>query len=316
MKLPKILIIAAITMGSTGVAFQSLSDTTQTKPKVTVTQQQLNDQSTLAINWMQSSGEYAALTHQAFNVARMSFDIAVVKGVKNPAVVVDIDETVFNNSYYQAEMIGTDKQFSSASWNEWVKAKQATAIPGAVSFVNYVNSHGGKVFYISNRDVSSTRDSKNNDVELATIANLKAVGFTRVNESTTILDGEFVKTINGQRDTSKQWRREAVEKGLVDGIPHTIVVLIGDNLDDFDARAGKPNSERRDYVETNQRRYGTINYAGSKIEPAYIVIPNPMYGSWEAGLYKPSEFGSKKWFQMSPSEKNQQRKEALMRSNY
>lgn len=40
-------------------------------------------------------------------------------------------------------------------------------MPGAVDFANYVNSHGGTMFYVSNRD------RKDFD---ATVANMKALG--------------------------------------------------------------------------------------------------------------------------------------------
>lgn len=51
----------------------------------TVTQKQLNDQSLLGINWVQQSGEYRALTYQAFNIAKIAFDTAKTENI-NPAV--------------------------------------------------------------------------------------------------------------------------------------------------------------------------------------------------------------------------------------
>ncbi|BCL40115.1 HAD family acid phosphatase [Nostoc sp. MS1] len=63
-----------------------------------ITNAQLNEQSVLAINWVQQSGEYQALTYQAFNIAKIVFDQA--KRVHQPTVIVDIDETVLDNSAY------------------------------------------------------------------------------------------------------------------------------------------------------------------------------------------------------------------------
>lgn len=76
-----------------------------------ITNAQLNEQSVLAINWVQQSGEYQALTYQAFNIARIVFDQAKAKKVRQPAVIVDIDETVLDNSAYQAGLIGTNSGF-------------------------------------------------------------------------------------------------------------------------------------------------------------------------------------------------------------
>lgn len=110
-----------------------------------LTQQELNEQSVMAIDWVQQSGEYRALAYQAFNCAKFAFDNAIALGIKNPAVVVDIDETVLDNSSYQAGLIDTDKAFSPPSWNAWVKAKKARAIPGAIEFINYITAKQGKV---------------------------------------------------------------------------------------------------------------------------------------------------------------------------
>ncbi|MGJ5634946.1 HAD family acid phosphatase [Nostoc sp. CALU 1950] len=70
-----------------------------------ITNAQLNEQSVLALNWVQQSGEYQALTYQAFNISQLIFDQAKAKKVRNPAVIVDVDETVLDNSAYQAGFI-------------------------------------------------------------------------------------------------------------------------------------------------------------------------------------------------------------------
>lgn len=279
-----------------------------------LTQQELNQESVMAINWFQQSGEYIALAHQAFNMSKLIFDQALTQRIKNPAVIVDIDETVLNNSAYQASLVNTNNSFPT-NWDEWIKSKKATAIPGAVEFVNYVNSNGGKVFFISDRSQSSSNNYKNNDLELATVANLKGVGFSGTNHTTVLLKEEFNKLINGRENSSKQWRHEAVEKGLVDGTAHQIVVLVGDNLNDFDENAGTLNNERRSYVESVKNSYGMANFKPSpkSLKPAYIMLPNPMYGAWETGLYNPSAFGKEKWSQLSPSEKSRQRNNNLIK---
>jgi 5'-nucleotidase (lipoprotein e(P4) family) len=279
-----------------------------------LTQQQLNEQSILALNWMQQSGEYVALTHQAFNNAKMLFDYARFRKVSNLAVIVDIDETVLDNSAYQAGLIDTNNRFNSKSWNQWVSAKKAIAIPGALNFVNYVNARGGKVFFITDRVKSSQKDGTGNDLEMATIENLKSLGFTGVNPNTVILKGEFTKTIAGKIDTSKEWRREAVVNSKADGRKYNVVALIGDNLNDFDDKAGQTNQERRAYVQENKYRYGSIDIAGRRIlKSAYITLPNPIYGAWELGLYNPQSVGKKQLNELTPAELSQQRKQTLNR---
>ena len=115
---------------------------------------------------MQQSGEYRALAYQAFNIAKLTFDTAKSKKITRPAIIVDIDETVLDNSPYQAGLLDSDNGFELSTWNQWIKAEKAKAVPGAVEFVNYVNKNWGKVFFISNRDVKSVKTSKNNDLEM------------------------------------------------------------------------------------------------------------------------------------------------------
>jgi 5'-nucleotidase (lipoprotein e(P4) family) len=269
-----------------------------------ITQQQLNQQAILAINWVQQSGEYQALTYQAFNIAK----------IINPAIIVDIDETVLDNSPYQAGLLDTNKGYQTPTWNQWVKAEKAKAIPGAVEFVNYVNNNGGQVFFVSNRTEKSLKNSPNNDVEIATINNLKSVGFTKVNDETVLVKGEFNKLINGKEDTSKQWRLDAIKNGNANGKKQTIIAFIGDSLNDFEETAGRNNQQRRDFVDKTRNFYGMLNVSkDGKIQPAYIALPNPMYGNWETALYNSQAFKKQSALEMTPAQISQQRKESLNR---
>ncbi|MBD2667375.1 5'-nucleotidase, lipoprotein e(P4) family [Richelia sinica] len=277
------------------------------------TGQQLNQQGMLAVNWVQQSGEYRALTYQAFNIAKLTFDTAKSKNISRPAIIVDIDETVLDNSPYQAGLLDSNKGYETTTWNQWIKAEKAKAVPGAVEFVNYVNNNGGKLFFISNRTTKSVKTSKINDLEISTINNLKAVGFTGVNENTVLLKGEFTKIINGKEDNSKQWRVDAVKNGSADKTKYTVVALIGDNLNDFDETIGKTNQERRDFTDKYRHAYGMLNVNKGIIEPAYIAIPNPMYGNWETGMYNPKAFNKQSAFDLTPVQRNQQRRESLTR---
>ncbi|MCO5799712.1 MAG: 5'-nucleotidase, lipoprotein e(P4) family [Dolichospermum sp. OL03] len=279
-----------------------------------ITTKQLNQQGMLAVNWVQQSGEYRALTYQAFNLAKLTFDIAKSKKIARPAIIVDIDETVLDNSPYQAGLLDSNKGYETTTWNQWIKAEKAKAVPGAVEFVNYVNKNGGKVFFISNRNAKSVKTSKINDLEISTIKNLKEVGFTGVNENTVLLKGEFSKIINSKEDNSKQWRVDAVKNGSADKTKYTIVALIGDNLNDFDETAGNNNQQRRNFVDKNRNFYGMLNATNKEvIQRAYIAISNPMYGNWETGMYNSQAFNKQTAFDMTPAERNLQRRESLNR---
>lgn len=216
---------------------------------------QLQQQAVMGINWMQQSGEYQALAYQAFNTAKVAFDNASAPKGKKKAVVVDLDETMVDNSAYAGWQVQHGKAFDGKDWTRWVNARQTQAVPGAVEFNNYVNTHGGTMFYVSNR--------KDDGEKVATVEDLKKLGFNGVTNQTLLLKKD---------KSSKSARFADIEKQGYD-----IVLYIGDNLNDFgDATYHKPNAERRQFVQANSQAFGK----------KFIVLPNPNYGDWEGGLAK------------------------------
>ena len=79
----------------------------------------LAEQTMLAINWMQQSGEYRALAYQAFNAAKTAFDAAKPANGMKKAVVVDLDETMIDNSAEGANRVFTKKGYSKEGWSLW-----------------------------------------------------------------------------------------------------------------------------------------------------------------------------------------------------
>ncbi len=106
------------------------------------------------ILFMQKAAEYRALCYQAFNLARMSLDADEKNRRKLPkterkkprAVVVDIDETMLDNSPAQADSIKNRSPFNLKEWYAWGEMRKAKAIPGAVEFANYAAAQNVKIF--------------------------------------------------------------------------------------------------------------------------------------------------------------------------
>ncbi|MBA3804794.1 MAG: 5'-nucleotidase, lipoprotein e(P4) family, partial [Acidobacteria bacterium] len=72
--------------------------------------------------WTQLSGEWRALAYQAYNFARILLDQDLRTNRKRKmrrAVVVDIDETVLDNSRYQASLIREHKSYPQ-DWTAWI----------------------------------------------------------------------------------------------------------------------------------------------------------------------------------------------------
>ena len=182
------------------------------------------EHSVQALLWQQQSAEYKALCHQAFNMAKMQLDNIVVEGkhFKRPlAIVTDIDETVLDNSPYNAKMVQTDKDYTQETWYDWGKQESAKAVPGALAFFNYAHKKGVSVYYLSNR---------NKIQEPETLDNLQSMGFIHVDEKHILLrtDG-----------SGKELRRNKI------GQSHQIIMLLGDNLSDFSELFDKQSTEKR-----------------------------------------------------------------------
>ncbi|HAQ64855.1 MAG TPA: 5'-nucleotidase, lipoprotein e(P4) family [Bacteroidales bacterium] len=207
----------------------------------------------MATLWYQRADEFSALCYQAYNLAQLRLDqeMATGRSVKPRAIVVDIDETVLDNSPFEARCIVNRTNYPTG-WSEWVVAANAGAIPGAVEFLNYASSLGVEVFYISNRKEKE---------RASTIDNLMNQRFPMADSSHLLLR---------TTETNKEARRNHVLAS------HKIVMLMGDNLNDFtSAFEGNTPLERRQNADSLQHEFGR----------RYIVLPNPMYGDWEGALW-------------------------------
>lgn len=224
------------------------------------------------------AAEYKALAYQAYNIARMRLDqIAHAhRWEKKRAVVVDIDETVLNNTPYEAEALLRDKPYP-ACWDSWMRLAQARAIPGAVSFLNYAQSQGFEVFYISNRQARYTRQ---------TVANLKEAGFPNANATHVLL--RRPKSADNPNPSSKESRREQVRKQ-----GYHIALYMGDNLGDF-YETQSTSAKRNRQVEAKRRRFGR----------RFILLPNAMYGSWARALKTDNSASVKRLLQRMSTQLN------------
>ena len=82
-----------------------------------------------------------------------------------PVIIMDLDETVLDNSEYQVELFEKSETYNSKSWNKWVKKEISTLVPGAKDFiVRYKKHENAKIIYLSNRDKVTLKATKNNKI--------------------------------------------------------------------------------------------------------------------------------------------------------
>ena len=250
----KILSLLAVSL--TVLTMTGCNNLTEKKEeKVVLTYDQLvARENMMATNWYQTSGEAKALYIQGYNVATERLKEYLKKPHEKPySIVLDLDETVLDNSPYQAENIVKGVGYTSETWDEWVKMKKAKAVPGAKEFLQFADKNGVKIYYISDR-VESQLD--------ATIENLK-------NEGIPVQSRENVLLKNKEDKSGKVNRREYVKK-------HTdLIMLFGDNLSDFDVFSSSSIEDRNKRVEELSAEFGE----------KFILFPNPMYGAFESAIY-------------------------------
>ena len=212
----------------------------------------LSQQAVDAVIWQATSAEAHRLFQQGYELARIRLDenMKQLYGMP-PAVVVDVDETVLDNSPYEVTAVAISRTYLDSSWTQWVAMRKAMPLPGSVEFLTYAAGRGCEIFYVTNR---------NADHKDATVANLQQAGFP-------MADNAHVFTAEGTTD--KTMRRKAIS------MDYDIKLVIGDQLRDFDEvfkdrwdNYGRPQV---DAMQDTLRKY-------------FVLLPNPMYGTWRDAI--------------------------------
>ncbi len=231
-----------------------------------------------AVLWVQTSAEYGAIARQTFRAARSAVGDALVNSKWTasmeqqmladgkdkdwlqslpPAVVMDVDETVLDNSRFQVGLIESGNEYSPERWKEFVNKKVSTAIPGSVDFVHALRAAGVTPIFVTNRE---------HVVEPATRENLIAVGLMKESDPDLI----FTKYEKEEWTSNKQTRRlELANK-------YRILLLLGDDLNDF---------VETEYHSSSEARRRTAEQFKQWFGERWFVFPNPSYGGWEQSLY-------------------------------
>ena len=221
-----------------------------------------------AVIYQTSSKEYPVLSSFVYNQAIAALPTRFAEG---DVVVMDVDETVLDNSTYQKERESVGLGYSSKSWADWVKREEATLVPGVAEFIDEVVERNGKVALITNRDKTLDKHTWNNLLAHGlplTTSNTCVVGRTAEDKEAVALEGMVndkdlrrmqltqgkIACSNTSNDTASTW-----------AVPHAIIMQIGDNIEDV----GGVTQESAN-VETLMPRVGT----------EIFILPNPMYGSW------------------------------------
>ena len=217
--------------------------------------------------WTQTSAGYRAAALQAYRLAGHSLKralrdpgwTALVDGPEpdgTPAVILDVDETVLDNSPYQARRLRRGAGYTPESWAAWVEEAAAPAVPGALAFTRGADDVGVAVFYVTNRDAPQ---------EEATLRNLLALGFPVDSAGERLM-------MQGERPA---WGGDKRSRRLAVAEDHRVLLLIGDDFNDLVSGVRDSPAAYRRALDRHEGRFGQ----------AWFMLPNPAYGTWERAGY-------------------------------
>lgn len=228
-----------------------------------------------AVLWTQTSIEHELLYRQVYAAATRQLAPALadprwdalpqpereLRGLP-PALIVDIDETLLDNTPVSARAILDDGPYDYDQWYRWVERGEARALPGAVEFLQAAARLGVTPYYLSNREPGQEAD---------TLANLRRAGFPIDAPGQILTAGT---AIGGCQDSGsdKTCRRQWV------GQRARVLLLVGDSFGDFLAAPNRLQSQREaaaPYLEWFGQRW--------------FLLPNPTYGGWYSAPYRDRE---------------------------
>ena len=217
-----------------------------------------------AVLWQKTSAEYAALARQAYRLARRNLDRALADpswtaaleqtgtfGDLPPAIIFDLDETVIDNTPYEVRIVLEYGEATQSTFDTWCEKADAAAVPGVLDFLRYAQSRQVAIFYVSARPEA---------MRGCTIETLRRLGVPLADAADRLrLGGDEGKT-GHRRDIAGRFR---------------LLLLVGDNLEDFVEGSRAAPEERKRVARRHDALWGS----------KWIILPNPMYGHWEAAFY-------------------------------
>lgn len=281
------LTVAALAALLSGCAAQqaTLAHRAIAPASTTVTQKPakkgLDDPAPDPMRWTYGSGEAAAASIQAWRAladyailaaarkpahsvpmglpgARGGIATAPCAG-KQPAVVLDIDETVILNRGYEY-WLARGNAGGSAVFDRWAEsgAAHVAPVPGAVTGIRRLRAAGIAVVYNTNRNANSAA---------GTVRALQAAGVgPAVHGKDLFLLGD--DGLGGNKDG----RRQTISSRFC------VVAMGGDNLGDFAQALNDPAQSVGQRRERSAR--GEIAALWGN---GWFVVPNAAYGAWQKG---------------------------------
>lgn len=219
--------------------------------------------------YVQTSAEYRACCYGIYAAAGRRLEEILEDAdppPARPAVVMDLDETVLDNSTFQTFLYVNGLEYSDELWDAFERggAEEVGLVPGAQEFIESAEARGVAVIYLSNRN------ERNREW---TVGAIEHAGL-----DTTGIAGRLYLRQEGA-SSNKAGRRDAVSA------QYNVLMLFGDNLRDFSEvfkpRAVPAEAAPEAYRDAIADRARAVDDAVCHWGVDWFALPNPMYGEWE-----------------------------------
>ena len=194
------------------------------------------------IRWVTNSSEYKILCEQTYKNAWENLSSVIKAADSQSVIIMDLDETVLDNSKYQIGLMKKNESYNPESWSVWVNIQEADLVPGVKEFIDNVRKTNVRIVFLSNRMAKN---------ELPTIENMKALN---------IYEEEDIFMLRMDKPDKKYIRRLEVLEGtgrMQSVGPMNVLAYFGD--------------ARHDFPDPNNKYIFGENM---------FMLPNPMYGKW------------------------------------
>ena len=194
------------------------------------------------IRWVTNSTEYNILSKQIYTNAWSNLSKTFNSANSKSCIVMDLDETVLDNSQYQVDLTAKNESYNPESWSDWVNLEEAKIVPGAKEFIDNVRKTDVRIVFLSNRMDKNLKP---------TISNMEKLG---------IVESEDIFLLRVDKEDKKHVRRSEIINGTgrfseIGSLK--VLAYFGDARHDF------PDPD--DYYIFGYNMY---------------MFPNPMYGKW------------------------------------
>ncbi len=193
------------------------------------------------VRWVVNSLEYKSICHQIYSLATERLNEIDKDDKTKLAIIMDLDETVLDNSQYQIDLAAENDTYTPETWALWVLKEEAKLVPGAKDFIDKVRDAGIQLIFLSNRMDERLQATKNN-MKKCNIYSKDDIYLLRLDKA----DKKHVRRNEVYNAIGRMKNYDKFE----------VVFYFGDAMGDF------PNDDF------------------SQFGHSQFIFPNPMYGKW------------------------------------